>query len=344
MTPQRPERAGRAEFTMADVARMADVSVMTVSNVVNDRTERVSPETRLRVQAVIASTGYRVNLPARHLRQGRTGSIALAVPDFASAYFGELAARLAERLRPHGLRLVMELTRGTLDDELETLRSQHLNGHDAIILSMTAGTASDLVNVQPRKPLVIIGERSVPSGFDHVAMDNVGGARLATRALLDGGARRIAVIGGQVTGPDSMPVLRTRGHRNALAERLMPIDERLVVAGGVGLADGHHAISALLAAGISFDAVFGLTDAAALGAMSALAAAGRRIPDDVPVVGWDNTELATYAVPTLTSVEPDNAAIADNIVRLLLRRLDNAAAPAETATPPARLVRRSSTR
>jgi DNA-binding LacI/PurR family transcriptional regulator len=90
--------------------------------------------------------------------------------------------------------------------------------------------------------------------------------------------------------------------------------------------------------------VFGLTDAAALGAMSALAASGLRIPQDVKVVGWDNTELATYAIPPLTSVEPDNAAIADGIVRLLLRRLDDADAPAETAAPPARLVRRESTR
>lgn len=341
MTQQPGERAG---LTMADVARLAEVSVMTVSNVVNDRTERVSAETRRRVQAVIESTGYRVNLPARHLRQGRTGSIVLAVPDFASAYYGELAARLAERLRPRGLRLVIELTRGTLDDELDTLSSQHLEGHDAIILSMTAGTARDLADAQPRKPLVIIGERSVPAGFDHVAMDNVGGARLATKALLDAGARRIVVIGGQLDGPESMPVLRTGGHRDALADASAPLDERLIVTGGVRLADGHRAIRELLEHGVPFDAVFGLTDAAALGAMSALAAAGLRIPDDVQVIGWDNTELATYAIPPLSSVEPDNAALADGIVRLLVRRLENADAPAETEIPPARLVHRASTR
>jgi DNA-binding LacI/PurR family transcriptional regulator len=341
MIPQPAERAG---LTMADVARLADVSVMTVSNVVNDRAERVSAETRRRVQAVIASTGYRVNVPARQLRQGRTGSIVLAVPDFASTYFGELGARLAERLRPHGFRLVLELTRGTLDDELATISSPHLDGHDAIILSMTAGTARDLVDAQPHKPLVVIGERSVPSGFDHVAMDNIGGARLATDALLDSGARRIAVIGGQLDGQESMQVLRTQGYRDALASRSVPLDESLVIAGGVGLADGDRAIRRLLEAGIEFDGVFGLTDAAALGAMSALAASGLRIPHDVKVVGWDNTELATYAIPPLTSVEPDNAAIADSIVRLLLRRLDDADAPAETATPPARLVRRESTR
>jgi DNA-binding LacI/PurR family transcriptional regulator len=327
---------------MADVARMADVSVMTVSNVVNDRAERVSAETRRRVQAVIASTGYRVNMPARQLRQGRTGSIVLAVPDFASAYFGELGARLAERLQPHGFRLVMEMTRGTLDDELESLSSPHLDGHDAIILSMTAGTARDLIDAKPRKPLVVIGERSVPAGFDHVAMDNIGGARLATDALLDAGARRIAVVGGQPEGPESMPVLRTRGYRDALAARSVSLDERLVITGGVGLADGERAIGGLISSGVPLDAVFGLTDAAALGAMSALAAAGLRIPHDVKVVGWDNTELARYAIPPLSSVEPDNEAIADGIVRLLLRRLDDADAPAETTTPPARLVRRES--
>jgi DNA-binding LacI/PurR family transcriptional regulator len=238
----------------------------------------------------------------------------------------------------------MELTRGTLDDELATISSPHLDGHDAIILSMTAGTARDLVDAQPRKPLVVIGERSVPAGFDHVAMDNIGGARLATDALLDAGALRIVVIGGQLEGQESMQVLRTQGYRDTLATRSVPLDESLVVEGGVGLADGESAIRRLLEAGIEFDGVFGLTDAAALGAMSALAASGLRIPHDVKVVGWDNTELATYAIPPLTSVEPDNAAIADGIVRLLLRRLDDADAPAETATPPARLVRRESTR
>ncbi|WP_062462784.1 LacI family DNA-binding transcriptional regulator [Demequina soli] len=330
--------------TMSDVARLAGVSVMTVSNVVNGRAGRVSDDTRARVLAAIESLAYRVNVPARQLRQGRSGTIALAVPDFTSPYYGELAARLADRLAGHGLRLVVERTLGAVTEELAVLERSRLDAYDGLLLALAGGSARDLEALDPARPMVLLGERASSPRLDHVAMDNVGGARLATGLLLDRGATRVAVIGGSLADEPSMSSLRTRGWLEAHRERGLEPDPALVVGGGVGLEAGHDAVARLSAAGVAFDAVLGLTDSAAIGALAALAEGGRRVPADVQVVGWDATEAARFAVPALTTVDPRNDAMADEAVRLLLRRLSGETGPAEHVAPPAVLLERATTR
>ncbi len=336
--------AGTPRATMADVARAADVSVMTVSNVVNDRAARVSDETRARVLAAIDALGYQVNVAARQLRQGRTGVIALAVPDFSAPYYGELATRLADRLAASGLRLVVERTGGALSDELALLERSRLSAYDGLIMSLTRADADDLAEAHATRPVVALGERGMSAGVDHVAMDNVGGARLATEHLLARGARRIAVVGGSLKDGESMSASRTRGHVEALAAAGLAPEPSLVIEGGVDLAAGYAAVTRLADAGVGFDAVLALTDTAALGALAGLSQRGLSVPGDVQVVGWDNTESGAYGVPTLTSVDPDNERLAAEAVRLLLARLDGAASPAEQVVPTASLAVRGSTR
>lgn len=331
---------------MTDVARRAGVSTMTVSNVINGRSQRVSESTKRRVLSVIAELGYQVNMTARNLRMGRTGAVGLAVPGFEAGYYAELAGRLADRFEAHGLRLAMERTGGSRTAELDALTAARLSSYDGFVLSVVAGDAADLDRLSVDAPIVLIGERAVPARFDHVLMDNVGGARLATELLVRTGARRIALLGGVSVAEESMQGLRTRGYRDAHEAAGAAVSDELIVSCGFGAQDGYAAVRALIGRGVLFDAIFALTDSAAIGALRALAEAGRRVPEDVQVIGFDNLADGRFTVPALTTVEPGNAEMADAICALLVERIASrpAPVPARVAMPAARIVERETTR
>ncbi|WP_232827529.1 LacI family DNA-binding transcriptional regulator [Jiangella endophytica] len=333
---------------MIDVAREAGVSAMTVSNVINGR-PGVSADTRLRVLATIADLGYQVNLAARHLRAGRTGAVGLIVPDLDGPYYAQLATRLARGVERRGLHLVLERTGASAERELEAISFGRLRMYDGVIMSLLRLDSADLEQVRFETPVVFIGERPVPETFDHVMMDNVGGARLATEHLLTTGARRIAVIGGKHDDHvDDMPSLRTRGYRQAHAEAGVEVDERLVIeVESFSSRSGYEATTRLHESGVAFDAAFVLTDAAAMGVLRALADLGVDVPGDAQVVGFDNGTETDFLVPRLSSVEPGNEAMADTILDLLDRRMavpgaDGAAQV--TTMVNARLVLRETTR
>jgi DNA-binding LacI/PurR family transcriptional regulator len=331
---------------MTDVARRAGVSTMTVSNVINGRSQRVSESTKLRVLSVIAELGYQVNMTARNLRMGRTGAVGLAVPGFEPGYYAELAGRLADRFEAHGLRLAMERTGASRTAELDALTAARLSSYDGFVLSVVAGDAADLDRLSVDAPVVLLGERAVPARFDHVLMDNVAGARMATEHLVRTGARRIALLGGVPVAEESMPGLRTRGYRDAHEAAGTAVSDELIVSCGFGTQDGYVAVRDLIGHGVLFDAIFALTDSAAIGALRALAEAGRRVPEDVQVIGFDNIADGRFTVPALTTVEPGNAEMADAICALLVERIASrpAPVPARVVMPEARIVERESTR
>ncbi|TCC36585.1 LacI family transcriptional regulator [Kribbella speibonae] len=329
---------------MADVARSAGVSTMTVSNVINGR-PRVGAATRERVLATISELGYQVNLAARHLRAGRTGVVGLAVPELERPYFAQLAGRLADRFEAHGLRIVMERTGGGREGELDAVAFSRLRMYDGLILSVVDLDPSELNQLRTDAPVVMIGERALPSRFDHVMMDNVDGARQATAYLLGTGARRVAMIGGDPTGSANMPGLRAEGYAIAHAEAAVPVDPALNVRSSFGLQDGYDAIRSLLDRGIAFDAVFALTDVVAMGVLRALADAGLRVPDDIQVVGFDDIDEAAYLVPSLTSVNPGHDEMADRITELLTAQITGGPTgdPKEVVVP-AQVVARGTTK
>src|SRR5919106_6462055 len=226
---------------MTDVARRAGVSTMTVSNVINGRSQRVSESTKRRVLATIAELGYHVNMTARNLRMGRTGAVGLAVPGFAPGYYAERAGRLADRFAADGMRLVVERTGASRAAELDALTAARLSSYDGFVLSVVAGHASDLEKLSIDTPVVLIGERSVPARFDHVLMDNVTGARMATELLIHAGSRRIVLLGGVFGAEESMPELRTRGYRDAHEAAGLAVVDELIVPSGFGVDGGHAA-------------------------------------------------------------------------------------------------------
>lgn len=311
--------------TLHDVARLAGVSIKTVSNVINDY-PHIRPATREKVQHAVAELGYTPNLTARNLRSGRTGAIALAVPDLALPYFAELAAGVIAAAESAGLVVLIEQTGGDRDRELELLRSSRLKLTDGLIFSPLGMGQEDAAALRVPYPLVVLGERIFDGPADHVTMRNVEAARAATEFLLGLGRTRIAIVGaheGEVIGSAG---LRLRGYREALDAAGIAWDESRI--GYTTLwhrANGAHSMRELLDRGADFDAVFGLNDTLALGAMRVLQEAGIRVPDDVVVVGFDDLDEAQYSIPSLTTVDPGRDWIAQTAVETLRARIDGTA-------------------
>ncbi|MFC0007238.1 LacI family DNA-binding transcriptional regulator [Micromonospora siamensis] len=328
---------------LKDVAERAGVSVKTVSNVVNGYLH-VKPDTRARVEEAIAELNYRPNLSARNLRKGRTGVIALAVPELDIPYFAELARHVVAAAADHGWTVLIDQTGGRR--EQERVAAAGIGDHmiDGLIFSPLALTADDLAGLDGL-PTVLLGERVDHGPADHVAIDNVTAAREMTAHLIGLGRRRIAAIGAQRTPEGASARLRLAGYTTALAEAGIDYDERLVAPASVWhRADGAAAMRQLLASGVRPDAVFCFNDTLALGALRALHEAGLKVPDDVAVAGFDDIEDGRFSVPTLTTVSPDKEQIARLAVELLAGRLaTDREAPPRELTAPHHLTPREST-
>ena len=333
--------------TMQDVARAAGVSIKTVSNVINDY-QYIRPATRERVLAAIDELGYRPNLSARGLRSGKTGIIGLAVPELRENYFAELADAVIRAAEKSGLGVVVEQTNGDRETELRVLSRARTHYTDGILLSPVGMGQADASLLDVPFPLVLLGERIFGGPVDHVTMHNVSSASAAVEHLLSIGRRQIALVGaeGDDVSDASSWSLRVRGYRRALEQTGILVDEHLVRrTEHWSRAGGAAAVHEMVDEGRTFDAVFALNDALALGVLRGLREAGRRVPDDVAVIGFDNVDESRFAVPSLTTIDPGREEIAATAVDLLVERIHEKGvkAPPRTVKASFSIVSREST-
>ncbi|WP_405726487.1 LacI family transcriptional regulator [Streptomyces sp. NBC_00028] len=311
--------------TMQDVARAAGVSAMTVSNVINGHS-KVSEATREKVLKAMVRLDYRVNVSARNLRKGRTGTIGLAVPEVDSPYYGRLAAAIIAAAAPHGLRVAIEQTYALRESELEALALSRNRLYDGLILSTVGMGPRDTEWLTMDHPVVILGERIFGGPVDHVAMPNVDASRAATLHLVERGCRRIAFLGGAVGAEVDVSSLRHSGYRQALEEAGLvrdPALQRRLAA--FSLAEGARCAREMVEGGLAFDGVFCVTDTVAMGVLRGLADAGVRVPEQVRVIGFDNVTGSAFLVPSLSTVDPNHDAMAERAVGLLVRRIERTA-------------------
>ena len=328
--------------TLKDVAALAGVSIKTVSNVVNGY-DFVRPENRRRVEEALAATGYRPNVGARNLRRGRTGFLALVVPELSIPYFGELAALVITAAGRHGSTVLIEQTQGTRDRERASVAALGPHLVDGALIHPEALQAKDFPDRTDGIPFVLLGEHAVDVPFDRVAVDNVLAARTAVAHLVGLGRTRIAAIGhnpARGTGEQ-----RLAGYRAALAEAGLPAPDDLIAPADVWhRSQGAAAMRALLAAKPRPDAVFCFNDLLAAGALRAVHEHGLRVPDDVAIVGFDNNDETAYSIPSLTTIAPEKAAIADVAVDLVHQRIaGDRSTPRAIQTPFSLIVRESTT-
>jgi DNA-binding LacI/PurR family transcriptional regulator len=312
--------------TLADVAKRVGVSAKTVSNVVN-HTGWVGDEVRAKVEAAIRELDYRPNLAARHLRQGKTGLIALALPDLKEPYFAELASYFVAAAQQRDATVLISQTGGERTVELGIVEGESLPAADAVVLSPLTLTEEDLARRRSTTPLVLLGEHAqatAPEGVPHLGVNNPVAAGLAVGHLIERGRRRIAAVGLQSSGRKDSAVVRFEGYTAALAQAGLPVDPALTrEVEHFSRAEGAAAVEALVESGVAFDAVFCFNDSMAFGALTTLARHGRRVPDDVAVVGFDDVDEAAFTVPPLTTVGPSPRVIADRLFDLIDHRDEN---------------------
>lgn len=309
---------------MHDVARLAGVSIKTVSNVINDY-PHVRDTTRERVLDAIGKLDYRPNLSARGLRSGRTGFISLVIPAIRENYFAELAHAVIGEAATHGLWVVVEQTDGSRHSELQAVSGTgRPHFVDGILFNPVGLIPSDVGSFDKSVPMVLLGERIFGGPTDHVAIENISAARAAVEHLIRSGRRRIAVVGASLSGLDEVGSagLRLQGYCEALKDAGIPLDPALVRPSGPwNRRAGAASIAQLVEEGVEFDAVFTLNDTLGLGALRALATAGISVPQDVSLIGFDNIDETRYSVPSMSTVDPGRSSIAATAVSLLVERI-----------------------
>ena len=301
MVKKTTAKDGDHVVTMREVAKAAGVSIKTVSNVVNDY-EFVSDATRAKVHKAIDELGYVINVSARNLRRGSTGIIALAIPDLQLSYFAQLSSLIITEAKKLGLRVIVEPTLYSREGELDALHGSQTAMVDGLIYSPLELGPDDAAEVEVDYPLVLIGERIFTDKVDHIATENVEGAKRATSYLLQTGCKRVAVVGVHPGEEVGSAALRFRGYREALEEAGVPFDPALVVPSIMWHRnDGVAAMNTLLDSGVRPDGVVALNDMLASGVMHSIQMHDLRIPEDISVIGFDNSDDSQYLSPALTS-------------------------------------------
>jgi LacI family transcriptional regulator len=333
--------------TSADVAAMAGVSRTTVSFVLNQRPDvKIPDETRRRVVDAAAQLGYQPNASARQLAGGRSHILALVLHQSpeqvaSDAVLAETLRGLSAAARAGGFRVMVELLapEGPDASYSSLLRAQHADG--LIVSGPRSDDPSLLELVRDGFPVVLQG--SMPDvSVQSVDVDNVAGARGAVEHLLSLGHRRIACI---TNAPLVYTAAQDRlaGYTEALTAAGIDCDPILITEADFDAPSGHLAMARLLAR-TTFDAVFVASDVVALGAIGALREAGKRVPDDVSIVGFDDIPLAAYFDPPLTTVRLPAFELGQAAGRALVERLADRAIPYRTLLPTELIVRGSTSR
>ncbi len=330
--------------TLADVARAAGVSVATASRVLNGF-PGVRPETRTQVESTMVALGYARQRAARMAAPPRTGSIALVVCEdvlklFADPYFMQAVSGVRKELPASGTQLVLIAVSPAEDrptSVVQYLKGRHVDG--ALVISMHGRRPLDLDWLDI--PLVFGGRPAHCGGSDrhsYVDADNRGGADRATRYLITAGRTSVATV----AGPQDMTVGTDRllGYWQAVADAGRS-DRGLVVFGDFGQASGEHATARLLDRRPDVDAIFAASDLMAVGVLRALHRAGRRVPDDVAVIGFDDLPLSRRTEPPLTTVRQPIEEMAARMTRELLAMINGSATPCRVVLDTELVVRES---
>lgn len=341
--PHDKQLGERRPARIKDVAAVTGVSFKTVSNVVHGK-PNVGEKTRERVWAAIAELGYRPDLAGRHLRQGRSMTLTLVVPEIESPYFAALAHATIEAARAQGYAVFIEETGGGADVEQDLLESLTTKLFDGMIFSPISVGVDALRALGRTVPAVFLGEHIEGGGLDHLTYDNVASVSEATTHLITSGRRRIAFLGTQTKRQDHTGHYRFTGYRQALSAAEIAYEPRLAIgAAEFSREEGARRITEFLGLGIEFDGLICANDLLAVGAMFALRQAGVRVPQDVGVVGWDNIPDGRFSNPTLTTIAPDVTELATTAVRVLVRRIERPGASPARYTISYRLLAREST-
>jgi len=317
----RRDQPFRGRATIRDIADLAGVSIATVSRVLNGRPD-VAPDTRETVLQVVREHGFSTNRGARGLSVGRTGIVGLTLPLVNDAYFGPILGGASEALYEQDMRIMLAPTLHEHDREVSLLERLTHGTTDGAILILPEESTAELIHLQELGfPFVVVDPRETPpEGIPSVSAMHAAGAKLATEHLLELGHRQI----GAVTGPAGWYANDERlvGFRAAMAAAGILPDPSLIAAGDWSITAAEIAAEQLLTLDDPPTAIFAFNDNGAIGTLNVARRHGLRVPDDLSIMGFDDTFQALIVSPTLTTVRQPLAELGRMGVSLLMRLLE----------------------
>jgi LacI family transcriptional regulator len=325
--------------TSRDLARLAGVSQATVSRVLTNN-PKVNPETRARVLQVLKEANYTPNALARAMKTGRTDTIGVFMTRVTSPFHAELLDEIGRVLSSMGLHMILwNIEHDPEETVAEVLQQRLVDGF--LLTSATYDSKLHTMALASGTPTVLLHRGIDGLDCDQVVGDNWQGAYDAGRYLVEAGHTDIGLVTLTHTGNTSRD--RDLGFRTALADAGVKIKPSNVVSVGVPHSAGHAAAQKLLSRKKPPTAIYTVTDLLAFGILDGARAIGARVPDDLWVIGFDNTELAAWEAFDLTSVEQPVHAIVETGIQLLRDRIMDPDRPTQVVTLPCPLVVRGST-
>ncbi len=305
--------------TMKDVAELANVSITTVSHVINE-TRYVSDELTARVKQAMKALDYYPNSLASSLRSGKTKIVGLMIPDISNQFFAEISRKIEDNGYAYGYSVILCNTNENAEKEesyFHVLIAKQVDG----IIFISAGDDSKNIekSLAANIPIVVVDRDVKNINADVVLVDNFKGGYTAVQHLIQLGHRRIACITGP--SPITPSAQRVAGYQQALEESAIPVDEDLIVTGDFSYESGRAAMEKLLSRAEVPTAVFACNDMMAIGAIQTANDHGLQIPHDISIIGFDNIPFSESVYPALTTVAQPFDKIAKIIVDLLIEKI-----------------------
>lgn len=333
--------------TIKDIAKAIGVSVSTVSRALQDKPE-ISEETKILVRETAAKMKYRPNSMAVALKTQKSYSIGVVVPQIVSFFYASVVQGIEQVANELGYQVFVSSSNEDMIKEIQNVHGFLDHRVDGMIVSLSKATDefSHIHQIgEHNVPLVLFDRTSKEINVPKVVANDADAAYMAVSHLIERGAKRVALI----TGPEHMLVGRNRfrGYRAALTNQGLPIDNRLIVRCNLSVEDAREATLKLLELKNPPDAIFGIVDEVAIGALYAIKEKGLKVPEDVSVVGFSNSRRSNYMEPTLSTLDQNPMKIGTLAAKLLFDQIQGKPGFGETKeiiVPSTLIVRASSDR
>ncbi len=307
------------DVTIKDVARIADVSIATVSRVLNG-TKAVSPEVTERVLAVIEQTGFKRNAAARSLVMKKSHMIGVIITDISNMYFGELVKGIDAMAHYYNYNIILTNSNREEKREAEFINILMEKGVDGIIFTANKRVKEDVEELIAGSSIPFISLNTGSKNAVNVRVDNFKESYEATKYIINLGHKNIGHISG--SSDDAVSLLRTEGYKQALKDSGIQFKPSWISEGSFSFKSGYEAMEKMLLYNKELTAVFSASDEMAFGAITCIQDRGMKVPEDISIMGFDNIQYTEYVRPKLTTVRQPIREIGEVSVKTLIRLIN----------------------
>ncbi len=326
--------------TIQDVAKAAGVSVATVSRVLNN-SPRVTPETRMIVEAAIKELNYQPNLLGRNLRRAESKTILVLLPSISNPFYSRVVRGMEDTAQKYGYNIMLCNDYSEAEMEKNYLELLKKRIADGVIFTAPVLSAGELEDIAKDYPVVQCCEYIPGASLSHVSIDNEAAAYKAVKHLIDLGHRRIGFVGTQSVFISA--IQRENGYKKALLDHGIEVSPELIQYGNYGFLSGLNVARSLVKMKNRPTAIFAISDVMAMGVMRAITDCGLSVPKDVSVVGFDNIDFSSMISPALTTVSQPRYRLGQTAMEILLEQLKNGTREVKEVILDSKLVIRDST-